>query len=505
MHIAAKWRELALRHSDRAAIIDDAGTWSYRKFHARIARFANALRGLGLSRGERIALIVPDIREYLEADYGIMAAGFVRVPLDPRLTAADLAALLRYAGAAALVVHGSFAPKLNGMLGEVESLKHVVAIGGGFDAALDYDALLQRASERLPPAGDGEDLASLNFSGGTTGAPKAAMLRHRNLVTVAQNTIHGFGIEADSVFLNVRPLWPIAQVILMAHLFAGATVILRRFDPGEFATLVRRTGANRTSLVPTQLARWLDHMHARDERLERLEAIHVGGSRIPPDLFERALEIIGPKIGVLYGLTEAPVTCYLPPQALGGSPQWRRLIHSVGPTLGAYEAKIAGAADEPLGTGRSGEVLIRGGNVMAGYWRDEAATRAALRDGWLHTGDIGEFDHAGNLHIVGRLKDVIRSGSSTIIPKEVEDVIVLHPAVAEVAVIGLPDAEWGEAVTAFVVTKPGMSVAERDLVEHCRARLAAYKKPRSIRFVSSLPRSHYGKVLRSQLIAQATK
>jgi long-chain acyl-CoA synthetase len=146
--------------------------------------------------------------------------------------------------------------------------------------------------------------------------------------------------------------------------------------------------------------------------------------------------------------------------------------------------------------------VIRGDNVMAGYWQDEAATAASLRDGWLHTGDVGEFDEGGNLHIVGRLKDVIRSGSTSIIPKEVEDVIVQHPAVAEVAVIGLPDVEWGEAVTAFVVTKPGMSVAESDLVEHCRARLAGYKKPRSIRFVASLPRSHYGKVLRAQLIAQ---
>jgi acyl-CoA synthetase (AMP-forming)/AMP-acid ligase II len=148
-------------------------------------------------------------------------------------------------------------------------------------------------------------------------------------------------------------------------------------------------------------------------------------------------------------------------------------------------------------------VLIRGGNVMAGYWHDPPATQAALCDGWLHTGDVGELDASGNLSIIGRLKEVIRSGSSTIIPKEVEDVLALHPAVAEVAVIGLPDPQWGEAVTAFVVKRPGISASEHDLVEHCRARLAGYKKPRSVRFVPSLPRSHYGKVLRAQLIAQA--
>jgi len=506
MHIGTKWRELARQHGDHPAIVDDHGSWSYRDVHARIARFGNALAGLGLRKGDRVALHVPEIREYLEADYAIMSAGFVRVPLDPRLTGGELTELLRYAGATALVTHASFAPAVTGLTDAVESLRHIVSIGGdgsGDGLGHDYEALLARASDRPPPEGDGDDLATLNFTGGTTGAPKAAMLRHRNLMAVARNTIHGFGIGGDSVFLNVRPLWPIAQVILMSHLFAGATVVLRRFDPERFALLIQQAGATRTSLVPTQLLRCLDHLRPGDERLRRLQAIHVGGSRIPPVVFERTLEIIGPRIGVLYGLTEAPITCYLPPQALDGAQT--ALIHSVGRVLGDYEVRLLDGEDMPsAGSGRSGEVLIRGDNVMAGYWQDAAATAASLRDGWLHTGDVGEFDAGGNLHIVGRLKDVIRSGSTSIIPKEVEDVIVQHPAVAEVAVIGLPDVEWGEAVTAFVVTKPGMSVAESDLVEHCRARLAGYKKPRSIRFVASLPRSHYGKVLRAQLIAQTT-
>ena len=150
-------------------------------------------------------------------------------------------------------------------------------------------------------------------------------------------------------------------------------------------------------------------------------------------------------------------------------------------------------------------MLIRGDNVMAGYWRDEEATGRALRDGWLHTGDIGRIDERGNLYIVGRLTDVIRSGSSSIIPKEVEDAIGTHPAVSEVAVLGVPDIEWGEAVTAFVVLKPGMAASEVDLVEHCREHLASYKKPRSVRFVARLPRSHYGKVIRAQLLAEVDK
>ncbi|HMJ28120.1 MAG TPA: class I adenylate-forming enzyme family protein, partial [Xanthobacteraceae bacterium] len=255
MHIGAKWRELAQRRGDHVAIVDDHGRWSYRDLHARIARLGNALAGLGLSKGDRVALLVPDIREYLEADYATMSAGFVRVPLDPRLTGMELTALLRYAGAAALITHVSFAPTVAGLTGEIESLRHIIWIGGnrsGDSPGHDYEALLRRASEQPPSPGDGGDLATLNFTGGTTGAPKAAMLQHRNLMAVAHNTINGFGISGDSVFLNVRPLWPIAQVILMSHLFAGATVVLRRFDPENFALLVQQSGATRTSLVPTQ-------------------------------------------------------------------------------------------------------------------------------------------------------------------------------------------------------------------------------------------------------------
>jgi acyl-CoA synthetase (AMP-forming)/AMP-acid ligase II len=499
LHIAAQWRALALRYRERSAIVDNRGTLSYRDLYSRILRVGNALLGIGLAKGDRIALLVPDIREYLEADYGIMAAGMVRVPLDPRLTRDETAALLRFVGARALIGHASFKHELDALANDVESLEHVIAIGA--DRGLDYEMLVQDASEQPLPCGEGEDLASLNFSGGTTGAPKAAMLCHRNLVSVAHNTIRGFSIGSECTFLNVRPLWPIAQVILMSHLFAGATVALGRFDPQHLTATIAQTGATRTSLVPTQLVRWLDHLQANEHRLDRLEAIYVGGSRIPPAMFERALELIGPKIGVLYGLTEAPVTCYLPPKSFAASEQRIALIHCAGPALAEYELRLADP-DSPLPSDQSGEVLIRGENVMAGYWRDEVATKAALQDGWLRTGDIGELDASGNLSIIGRLKEVIRSGSSTIVPKEVEDVLALHPAVAEVAVIGLPDPQWGEAVTAFVVTRPGMSVSGHDLVEHCRARLAGYKKPRSVRFVDSLPRSHYGKVLRPQLIAQ---
>jgi acyl-CoA synthetase (AMP-forming)/AMP-acid ligase II len=507
MHIGWKLRQLARWYPDRPAIVDEAGTWTHRQFLARINKVGHALAGLGLERGDRVALIVPDIREYLEADYGTMSAGFVRVPIDPRLKRGEIAALLRHAGVRALMTHADFEDRVAGIAAEVESLRHVVSIGGRLSGAAGYEDLLEKASDRALADGDDGELATLNFSGGTTGSPKATMLLHRNLMTVAQNTAQAFGASAHSTFLNVRPLWPIAQVILMSYLMGGAKVVLGgRFDADRLSEQIERTGTTRTSLVPTHLVRLMEHLRPADPRLSRLEAIHVGGSRIPRSLFDRAMETMGPKVGVVYGLTEAPICCCLDPQQLDCPPERRdRLIESVGRELFGYEVKLGlpggGTTTE---TGREGEVLVRGGNVMAGYWKNDEATRAALEGDHLHTGDLGCFDEFGNLHIVGRLKDVIRTGSSSVIPKEVEDAIGTHPAVREVAVLGLADPEWGEAVTAFVVLQPGAMATEGEIIEHCRARLASYKKPRSVRFLDSLPRSHYGKVLQAQLIAQTS-
>jgi acyl-CoA synthetase (AMP-forming)/AMP-acid ligase II len=500
VHIGAALQRLAHAHPERVAIVDDAGRWTFQSFLRRIARFGNAMQGLGLAKSDRIALLLPDCREYLEADYGTIAAGFVRVPMDPRLTRHELIALLQRVGVRVLVTHASFADKVERLSDEVETLQSVVCVGRGPGFA--YEALLDQSSDRALPAGEGDDLATLNFSGGTTGAPKAVMLRHRNLLTVAANTIEGFGIPRDAVFLNVRPLWPIAQVILMSHLFAGASVVLGgRFDADRLAAMIDECGATRTSLVPTQLVRWIEHLGAQD-RMPNLQAIYVGGSRIPSTIFERALDLIGPRVGVLYGMTEAPICCYLTPQELGDRERRVQRMETVGRPFPDYQMRIADA-DGSGAADASGEVLVQGGNVMAGYWQDEAGTRETLREGWLHTGDIGMFDGDGRLAIVGRLKEVIRSGSSSIMPKEVEDVIATHPAVGEVAVLGMPDVEWGEAVTAFVVLRPGMTATESDLIEHCRAHLASYKKPRSVRFVASLPRSHYGKVIRAELMALA--
>jgi acyl-CoA synthetase (AMP-forming)/AMP-acid ligase II len=277
-----------------------------------------------------------------------------------------------------------------------------------------------------------------------------------------------------------------------------------RFVPEAFAGQVEASGATRTSLVPTQLVRALPHLAPADPRLRRLRGVILGGSRLPPAEFAAALDRLGPRLGLLYGMTEAPISTFLPPSALDGPPEQRgAAMATVGHALFSAELRIGGPDGAALPPEQDGEVMIRGPHVMAGYWNDEAASDAALAGGWLHTGDIGRLDAAGRLSITGRLKEVIRSGATSIVPAEVEDALASHPDVAEVAVAGVPDREWGEAVVAFVVLRAGAVADEAALVAHCRARLAAYKKPRRVCFVEAIPRSHYGKVLRPQLLALA--
>lgn len=502
MHLGLLFRRARAWHGDRVALVDEAGPWTFEAFSARVAQFGQAMAGLGLVRGDRIALLMPDIREYLEADYGAMVAGFVRVPMDPKASRADLLAQLRHAGARAVVADAGLAAVAEDLRADVAALDHVVAVRGALAGAHDYETLLSQASDRFVPAGADTELASLNFSGGTTGRPKAIMLRHSNLFAVVQHLIAGFDIRPESVFLNVRPLWPVAQVVSLAYLLGGARIVLGGgFDPERFPFQMARSGATRTSLVPTQLRRALEHLAPDDVALNALEAVHVGGSRIPTPVFEQALEVMGPRIGVLYGLTEAPVTCYLKPERLDCRRAMRAVIRDcVGKPLFGYEVALAGTDVDAPGDA-TGEVLIRGPNVMAGYWNDRAATAAALKDGWLHTGDIGQFTDKGDLAIVGRIKDVIRTGSVSVVTKEVEDAIALHPAIRDVAVIGVPDLEWGEAVTAFVVLKDGGEASAEDILAFCRANLSGAKRPKSVHLRGELPRSHYGKILRQDLLA----
>ncbi|HZP76412.1 MAG TPA: class I adenylate-forming enzyme family protein [Pseudolabrys sp.] len=484
---------------ERPALIDTASgrSLTFRDLANAAMLIGRKLRDRGLSRGDRVALLGDATAEYLCTDYGIMAAGLVRVPLDPSLTDAELANQIEDSGARLLLLQAERAS-----LASLLATKPATA--GVMCASFDADALEQ--AKALPhPLGPSLDegrerLASLNYTGGTSGEPKAVMLTHANLRAAVQNIVMARGMGRGDVMLNVRPLWPIAAIIVLAHLAAGGTVVLGgRFEPQRTVSLLREFKAAATSFIPTHLVRLLRDCRADDLRsLTALRSIDIGGAAVPLETFEQALDAFGPKIGVLYGLTEASWSCYQPPSAFDAPPEIRRArMKSVGRPVFGCDIMIAsgGDADEP------GEVLIRGAHVMQGYWQRPELTAAVLKDGWFGTGDLGLVDGEGVLSIVGRLKEVIRSGGKSVQPGEVEEVLCRFPGVAEASVVGLPDKEWGELVAAAVVAAPGVTFDETLLKRHCEAALSAHKRPKIVQVVGELPKSHYGKVQRGKVKA----
>jgi acyl-CoA synthetase (AMP-forming)/AMP-acid ligase II len=477
--------DAAGRWPSAAALVDDATGrhWTFADFARACAGFGATLAEAGARPGAHIAILADAQPEYLFADYGAMAAGYVRVPLDPALSVEELRRQVEDAEARVLVAGAS----------RFAQAQEVCA-----GSAVQVLRLEERRAEANWPRPQASSLATLNYTGGTSSEPKAVMHTHASLSRVLGNIAAARGTAPGEVMLNVRPLWPIAAVIVAAHLTAGGTVVLGGgFDAERFVAQLRRYRAASTSLVPThivRLLRWANE--GKLAGLDALRAIDVGAAAIPQETFAEAVEALGPRIGVLYGLTEAPWSCYQPPTELVGADGGVRAerLRTAGRPVPGCEVRIEGA---------SGEVLIRGPHIMRGYWKREALSQEVLREGWFHTGDQGEIED-GILRIVGRIKETIRSGGKSVLPDEVERALCSHAGVAEAAVVGLPDAEWGEIVAAAVVAAPGAALTPQLLLEHCQRQLSPHKRPKLIRLVDSLPRSHYGKVQRAKVKAALT-
>jgi len=501
MHLAYCFHRLAQRYGDRIALVEPDREWSYKDFVGRIHRVGNALLGIGLNSGERVAILHPDTREYLEAEYGTMAAGLIRVPLDPGLSPNEMAAQLSDAGARAIIFHRGEGDRVLAFRAQLPDLKFLICAGAPVPGAMAMENLINQAPDKMLPGGSGQELASLNYTGGTTGQPKAVMLSHGNLVASVQNVLLGRPVFPGDTFLNVRPIWPISGILVLIHLLGGARVVLAgRFEAARFCQDIEHYRVTATSLVPTQLIRLIEHLESQDRYLVQLRTIDVGGAALLPEIFQRGIQRIGAKLSVLYGLTEAPWSCYLSSLELRSSVERRaRLVRSVGRELFGCKIAILDDGDTAVRAGVVGEIGIRGAHVMQGYWKQPQMTADILRQGWLHTGDLGYLDEEGYLFITGRKKEIIRSGGKSILPHEVEQVLLRHPAVAEAAVIGVPDVEWGETVKAIVVLRKGAAASAQDLITHCQNQLASFKKPRVVEFCDALPKSHYGKVLKRQL------
>lgn len=482
---------------------DGTETRTYRELGERAHRIASALRGLGAEPGDRVAIIAPNSARYIEVSHGIFVGGYVRVAPSCKLHPAEVAEIVEDCTATVLVVSPDWAAQITKIRGELPSVAHVVVLGPSEVGAIGYDELLAAGSPAVPAhAPRASDPCALLYTSGTTGRPKGAMLTHANWVAMMRNSMVELPpIDPDDVVLHVAPLSHLSGYVEPTCSARGACHLVHEsFEPAAVLDAIERDGVTLIPLVPTMLNLMLPDAETGGRDFSSLRTILYGGSGIAPDRLSRAVRVFGDVFVQFFGLSETP----MPLSALSqhdhrfdlGDPPPARLA-SAGRVNPFVELRICDDGGDELPVGEVGEIVVRGDTVMAGYWRKPVETAAMIdADGWAATGDLGRLDGDGYLYIVDRKRDMIVTGGYNVYPAEVENAIASLEEVQEVAVVGVPDDRWGEAVKAVVVLRPGTSLTEADIAARCTERLAGYKKPRSVDFVTELPKTGSGKLMR---------
>ena len=491
MNLFALLDQTAARHGDRGAVYH-----GYRQIHTwaqlreRALRLAGSLHGIG--PGARIGVASANSPQIVELMFAIWAAGCVFVPLNYKLHPREMQQILDDAGAAQVFASAGIGAALSG----VTSVP-VETIG-----AAAYENRCSATMSEVPRATDPASLAWLFYTSGTTGRSKGAMLSHRNLMAMTVAHLADFDSpDEDSSLVHGAPMSHGSGLYVPPYVLRGARQVVPAsgtFDPDEFLDLCGHHPRCSAFLAPTMVDRLVRTGRSKPAGLE---TIVYGGGPMYVGSLKKAMAAFGPVFVQLYGQGEAPMTITglrrTDHVAEGG---WAcdEVLGSVGYPRSGVDVAVLGPGGTPVGVGEIGEIVCRGDVVMSGYWNNPAATLATLRDGWLHTGDLGSFDSAGFLTLRDRSKDVVISGGSNIYPREVEEVLLEHPAVSEAGVVGAPDEEWGEVVVAFVVGDVSPEVLDAYLLE----RIARFKRPKRYEFVDELPKNSYGKVLKRELRAQ---
>jgi acyl-CoA synthetase (AMP-forming)/AMP-acid ligase II len=478
--------DAARRAPDEIALVTDTGTRTFAELSDRVARVAAGIASL-TEPGDRVAILAENCAEYVECYYAVPRSGRLLVPLNQRLHPDEWLGTLARSGARVLIAETELLERLD------VAAAHAGGVATFIELDEDYDDLASASGPVPAPAASDSDPVWLIGTSGTTGTPKLAMLTHASLLAAVDATLFARPVRADDVFCTPFPLCHVAGYnVLGLHRMARPVVLMRKFDPAHLIELISEHGVTLLSLAPTMIAMVLDDPRTDDAVLRSVRSIGYGASAIPAPVLRAAVERWDCDLSQGYGMTElSGNAAFLGPdahrRAAAGDP---RLLAGAGYPSSGVELRL----DES-----TQEILVRAPQVMAGYWHDPDATAAALADGWLHTGDVGRIDDDGLLTVVDRTKDVIVSGGENVASREVEAVLHQHAAVADVAVIGLPDERWGERVTAVVVLRDGQAVDADELVALARAHLAGFKTPRAIEFVDALPRNGAGKVLKAQL------
>ena len=508
LNLATLLTESVKRNPAQTAIIFDDYKMSYGQLQGASNMFANALRQAGLEQGQKVALMLPNIPQFLVCYYGILKAGGVIVPLNVLLKAPEVAYHLDDSNSVMLVAWEGFAEAAVGGYRETPTCTTFIVVNAPgsqnvppVQGATSLNALMAQAkpdpilAQTMP-----DDTAVILYTSGTTGRPKGAELTHFNMFFNAWCCINNLGVDyspADTALMALPLFHAFGQSAVMnVTIGAGATLsLMARFEPVKAFEIIQRDKVTAFSGVPTMFFYLLNHPDRKKYDLSSLGKCTSGGAAIPVEVLNAWERETGVKILEGYGLSEtSPVASF----NVGFKPT---KPGSIGEPLWGVEMKVVDLNDEELPVGESGELLIRGHNVMKGYYKRPEATAEAMRGGWFHTGDVARMDEDGYFYIVDRVKDLIIRGGYNVYPREVEEVLYAHPAIAECAVIGVPDQALGEEVKAVIVLKQGQSLTEDEIRAYCRERIAANKYPRIYEFMDELPKNATGKILKRVLKA----
>ena len=503
MYITQGLHRSLLETPDRIATICGDRQRTFAELGDRIARLADALHTLGVAGGDRVAILSLNSDRYLEYLFGVPWADAVLNPINTRWSAQEVAYCLNDSDSRVLLVDDALAPHVPALREQCPQLRTVIHVGDGPvpDGMLAYEDLLAAATPIPDIRRGGDSLAGLFYTGGTTGFSKGVMLSHTNLVTSAMGcTATGEFVSAGGTYLHAAPMFHAAD---QAGGFGGALVgvthvIIPGFEPKAVLDAIAVYGVTDALLVPTMIQALVDHPDVSGYDLSSFRNLAYGGSAIAEAVLERTRKAL-PNVRLMqaYGMTElSPVTTVLHFADHEGA-----RIRSAGRAAPHSEVRILDADGDEVPRGTVGEICSYGGHVMLGYWNKPEETAAAIRDGWMRSGDGGYMDDDGFVYVVDRIKDMIVTGGENVYSVEVEQAVALHPAVLACAVIGLPDDEWGERVHAVVVLAPGAAATPEELREHCKGLIAGYKAPQSAEFVDALPVNGAGKVLKRDLRA----
>ena len=481
---------------------------SYAEFNSRANRLANALYKHGIRQGDNLAVLMHNCPEMLESMFAGFKIGCGVVPINFRLHPKEYTFIIKHCEAKAVIVSPEFNEEIIKACAGFPCVESIITLSGGHDNMLDYESLLSAESDQFDDADvDAEDVAWIFYTSGTTGSPKGAMLTHRNLLSMMMNfyadMAPGFG--SSEVVLHAAPLSHGSGCYALPNVAKGAANVIlesKSFAPETVLRTIQEHRVTNMFAAPTMIKRLIDSPAIDRYDHSSLKYLNYGGAPMLVEDLINAMKKLGPCLVQLYGQAESPMTItYLShtDHVLDGNPDQMKRLASAGIPRTDVEVKIVDPDRNELPPGETGEIVTRSDLVMKGYWRAPEATAEALRDGWLYTGDMGYMDEHGYLFLMDRSKDMIISGGENIYPREIEEVIVGHPAVREVAVIGIPDSQWGEAIKAIVSLEPGSTVTESDLIDFCTAHIARYKKPRSVEFVDELPKNNYGKIVKREL------